>query len=102
MAYDGEETSVSSGEPIECYKFDYYDMSYCYTSSQYAQQIDGVVYNPEYIKRGDTLKLGDSGGTVETCTITVPRTTIANKTTRINLPYSLIFQVSLAFFVVYE
>ena len=74
MSYDGEEISIASGEPIECYKFDYYDMSYCYTSSQYMQQIDGVVYNPEYIKRGDSLKLGDSGGSVETCIITVPRT----------------------------
>lgn len=74
MSYEGEEISVASGEPIELYKFDYYNMSYCYTSSQYAKQLNGVVYNPEYIKRGDTLKLGDSGGTIETCTITVPRT----------------------------
>ena len=74
MAYNSDETSVSNANPIECYRFDYYNMTYSYTSSQYAQRFDDITYSPEYIKRGDTLKLGDSGGTVETCTITVPRT----------------------------
>lgn len=74
MSYIADETSISSSEPIELYKFSYNNLDYCYTSSQYAQQVDGIVYNPEYIERGNSLKLGDSGGTVETCTIEVPRT----------------------------
>lgn len=74
MSYNSDETSVDKGNPIECYKFDYDNLSFCYTSSQHIQQVNGVVYSPEFIERGDTLKLGDSGGTLETCTITVPRT----------------------------
>ena len=74
MSYNSDEISIAEGQPIECYRFDYNGQIYSYTSSQYAQRIGGITYSPEFIKRGDTLKLGDSGGTVETCTITVPRT----------------------------
>ena len=73
MSYDLDETSVSESNPIECYRFEYNNKSYCYTSSQYTQVLEGYVYTPEYIERGSSLKLGDSGGTVETCTIDVPR-----------------------------
>ena len=73
MSYDIDEISVSSANPIELYKFSYNGVDYCYTSSQYTQQVDGVAYSPEYIERGSSLKLGDSGGTVETCTINVGR-----------------------------
>ena len=78
MAYDSDELSVDNGQPIELYIFSYNGIDYRYTSSQYSQsyRIDGTlfVFSPEYIKRGDSLKLGDSSGTIETCTITVLRT----------------------------
>ena len=74
MSYNTDELSINDGNPIEFYKFTYYDMVFSYTSSQYTQMVDEIAYSPEFIRRGDTLKLGDSGGTVETCTITVPRT----------------------------
>ena len=74
MSYNSDELSISSGQPIECYLFTYNGQKYSYTSSQYAQRINDITYSPEFIERGDTLKLGDSGGTIETCTITVPRT----------------------------
>ena len=74
MSYNTDELSINEGNPIEFYKFTYYDMVFSYTSSQYTQMVDEIAYSPEFIRRGDTLKLGDSGGTVETCTITVPRT----------------------------
>lgn len=77
MAFDMNETSVDSAQPIELYIFSYNGISYFYTTSQYTQNIeyngDNFVFNPEYIKRGDSLKLGDSGGSIETCTITVLR-----------------------------
>lgn len=78
MSYKKDEVSVSDGNPIECYRFSYNNQYYLYTSSQYRQAlvINGTnyVFNAEYIKRGDNLKLGDSGGTVETCEIEVLRT----------------------------
>jgi len=74
MSYNNDEISISDGQPIECYLFTYNGQHYSYTSSQYSQFISGITYSPEFIKRGDSLKLGDSGGTVETCIITVPRT----------------------------
>lgn len=78
MAFASDETSVDSAQPIELYIFNYNNLEYLYTSSQYTQSIsfNGVnfVFNPEYIRRGDSLKLGDSGGSVETCTINVLRT----------------------------
>lgn len=73
MSYNGDEISISDAQPIELYRFTYNNLDYCYTSSQYTQQVGSVVYNPEYIERGTTLKLGDSGGTIETCVIKVPR-----------------------------
>lgn len=73
MSYDSDETSVSLANPIELYKFLYNGIEYCYTSSQYVQEVNGVAYSPEYIERGNSLKLGDSSGSVETCTITVGR-----------------------------
>lgn len=78
MSYDSDELSIDNGQPIELYMFTYNGMNYQYTSSQYSQtyNVGGTSYtfNPEYIRRGDNLKLGDSGGTIETCTITVLRT----------------------------
>lgn len=74
MSYNSDEISISDGNPIELYKFSYNGIDYPYTSSQYTQQVDGVAYSPEFIQRGDSLRLGDSGGTVETCVIIVPRT----------------------------
>lgn len=74
MSYDSNETSIYSANPIECYRFDYDNQAYCYTSSQYTQQVDGISYSPEYIERGNSLKTSDSGSAVETCTISVPRT----------------------------
>lgn len=76
--YRDDEVSIQEGNPVELYLFNYVDHYYTYTSSLYTinQLVNGVDYAfvPEYIHRSDSLKLGDSGGTVETCTITVPRT----------------------------
>ena len=78
MSYESFELSTEDGNPIELYLFTYSGTNYLYTSSQYYQEniIGGVryIFNPEYIKRGDSLKLGDSGGSVETCTVEVLRT----------------------------
>ena len=76
--YDNQEVSIENAEPIELYLFKYYDKVYGYTSTYRTQTlyIDGKMYTfqPDYIKRGDSLKLGDSNGSVENCTITVNRT----------------------------
>ncbi len=76
--YEEDELSVNDGNPVELYLFTFLNYHYSYTSSLHTiyQNIDGVDYAfvPEYIKRGDSLKLGDSGGSIETCTITVGRT----------------------------
>ena len=77
MSYIEKELSVDNGEPIELYLFTYGDMTFSYTSSQYTQiclvENQEYSFEPEFIKRGDNLKLGDSGGTIETCDITVSR-----------------------------
>nr|DAT40163.1 MAG TPA: minor tail protein [Caudoviricetes sp.] len=76
--YENQEVSIENAEPIELYLFKYNGENFCYTSSYRYQyiQIGTEWYNfqPDYIKRGDSLKLGDSNGTVENCTITVNRT----------------------------
>ena len=88
MAYKDYEVSPEDGNPIECYHFVYGNISFQYTSSQYTQVIrtgsSTLVFNPEYIDRGDSLKLGDSSGTMENCTITVAR----------NNPVALLYQGS--------
>lgn len=77
MLFDDSELSVESCNPVELYLFKYDNISYMYTSSQYNQEayIDGstYVFNADYIKRGDSLKLGGNGDNQETCTITVSR-----------------------------
>jgi len=73
LSYHTDEISVDSGQPIELYLFTYDGVNYAYTSSTYSQSQHGFIFNPEIISRGSSLKLGDSGGTVETCVITVPR-----------------------------
>ena len=77
MSYSDIENSVDSGEPIELYLFTYNGMTFSYTSSQRTQidMIDGQEYSfePEYIRRDTFLKLGDSGGNVETCNVIVSR-----------------------------
>mgnify|MGYP002854428676 CR=1 FL=1 len=76
--YNDDEISVQDANPVELYLFTYENFHYTYTSSLYTinQTINGESYAfvPEYIKRSDSLKLGDSSGTIETCTITVLRT----------------------------
>lgn len=78
MSYYSDETSIEDGQPIELYLFTYNNSMYEYTSYKYQKSayIDGSfhTFNPEFIKRGDTLKLGTSSGSIETCTITVSRT----------------------------
>lgn len=78
MSFYSDETSTYEAQPIELYMFTYNDMNFLYTSSQYSQSIsiDGYSYtfSPEYIERGQNLRFTDSGGTLETCTITVLRT----------------------------
>ena len=77
LAFNDLELSREDGNPVECFLFLYNSVAYTYTSSQYSQtlSIDGgsYVFTPEYINRGDSLKLGDSSGNIETCTITVNR-----------------------------
>lgn len=77
MSYHSDEISIDSGQPVECYRFTYSGVDYTYTSSQYPIKLtiegEDYVFNPEYIKRGDSLKLGNSNGQVETCSITVTR-----------------------------
>ena len=78
MSYESDEISIQDSQPIELYIFSYNGIYYNYTSSRYTQtRVYGgttFVFEPEYIRRGDNLKLGDSSGTIETCTITVGRT----------------------------
>ncbi len=77
MSYDIDETSIDNAEPIELYLFTYNGVNYSYTSSQYAQNIiingQSIVFVADYIVRSETLRLGDSSGSVETCTIRVAR-----------------------------
>lgn len=77
MGYDKDERSVDNGNPIELYLFTYNKDTYSYTSGvePYQLTIDGVshTFSPEYIERGDNLKLGNSNNIQETCTITVSR-----------------------------
>ena len=74
MSYNGDEISIENGNPIELYVFYYAGTRYLYTSSKYPISAEGLLFSPEYIERGESLKLGDSGGTIETCIIKVPRT----------------------------
>lgn len=77
MSYKSDECSIDSGEPIELYKFTYNHVNYTYTTAQFPQKVvmDGVsyVFNPDYIKRGESLKLSDSSTSEETCTIELSR-----------------------------
>ena len=86
MSYDLYEKSIDEGSPVECFLFTYYDQVYSYTSSQTAKtiNIDGIdiIFNAEYIKRGDSLHTGSSSGNQEACTITVLR----------NNPIALLYQ----------
>ena len=63
MSYRIDELSVDGNNPVELYLFKYYGRTFAYTSSQYAQtvSIDGakITFNPEYIERGDSLRLGN-------------------------------------------
>ena len=76
--YEAHEVSVEDAAPIELYLFKYNGEEFAYTSSYRYQQvsIDNVWHNfiPDYIKRSDSLKLGNSNGTMENCSITVNRT----------------------------
>lgn len=78
MSFDTDENSIQNSQPIELYLFTYNNVNYTYTSSTESLEAniegDWYTFNAEYIKRGDSLKLGDSSGNVETCTITVART----------------------------
>lgn len=78
MSFFDDETSLDSANPIELYLFSYNNLEYTYTSHAYSitKYIDDSykTFNPEFIKRSDSLRLGDSGGSSETCTITVART----------------------------
>lgn len=77
MQYTDGELSIDNGEPIELYLFKYANIIYTFTSSQYTQQvtIDDIkyVFSPEFIKRSDSLRLGNEKNTVEACIITVLR-----------------------------
>ena len=72
------ELSVENGSPEEFYLFTYRDKTYCYTSALRSKTLnigsDWHNFTADFISRGDSLKLGDSGGSTETCTIRVSRT----------------------------
>ena len=78
MDYDKTEKSVEDGNPIELYMFTYKDGRYLYTSAQYNQSYfigdSNLTFSAEYIRRSESLRLGDSSGTKETCEVTVLRT----------------------------
>lgn len=73
MSYDKKETSLAEGNPVECYSFRYLENQVNLTSSQRALEYNGTVFTPAYIRRDETLHLGNSGGTMEACKITVGR-----------------------------
>ena len=78
MSYRIDELSIDDNNPIELYLFKYYGRTFAYTSSQYAQtvSIDGakITFNPEYIERGDSLRLGNvTDNSSATCTVSVLR-----------------------------
>jgi len=70
------EMTALDGSPVECFYFEYLGIIYTYTSADTAikYSLNGTTYtfNPEYIKRGDTLKVGGSDS--EACSINVKRT----------------------------
>jgi len=78
MSFYDDETSIQDAQPVELYIFTYANVDFTYTSSGYAKSAflnnQWYVFNPEYIKRGDSLKTGNSSGNTETTTITVSRT----------------------------
>ena len=75
--YDNIEKSIEQGSPIELYIFTYDGIQYQYTSAKYdiITAVNGITGNftAEYIKRGDSLKLGNMESNSETCTITMNR-----------------------------
>ena len=78
MSFYNDETSTENANPIELYIFSYDGIDYEYTSHAYSvtAYIEDKyrTFTPDYIQRGDSLRLGDSSGTQETCTISVNRT----------------------------
>ena len=78
MSYDSIENSISSGEPIELYKFTYNGVDYTYTSSLRSKSVvlngKQVTFYPEYIKRDTSLKLGSQDKSIETTKVFVKRT----------------------------
>ena len=78
MAFADKEKSRYDSEPAEGYVFEYNGTTYCYTSAD--RNIDFTLngqtyrFKSDYIHRGESLKLGDSGGSIETCDITVSST----------------------------
>jgi len=78
MSFYDDEISIQDAQPVELYIFTYKNVDYTYTSSGFAKSAymndKWFVFNPEYIKRGESLKTGNSNGNVETATITVSRT----------------------------
>lgn len=77
MSFYDQEISLQDAQPIELYLFTYKNVDYTYTSSGFAKSAymndKWYVFNPDYIKRSDSLKTGNSSGNVETTTITVSR-----------------------------
>ena len=77
MSFYDDETSVDNANPIELYIFSYNGIDYTYTShaNTVTAHLEGKYYTffPDFIERGESLRLGDSGGSLETCTIKVSR-----------------------------
>lgn len=78
MSFFEDETSIDNANPIELYIFSYNGVDYTYTSHAYpvTAYLEGKYFTffPDFIQRGESLRLGDSGGAMETCTIKVSRT----------------------------
>lgn len=78
MSFYTDEVSIDNSNPIELYIFSYDGVDYTYTSHAYSvtAYLEGKYFTffPDFIQRGDSLKLGDSGGSMETCTIKMSRT----------------------------
>ena len=77
MSFFDDETSIENAQPVELFLFTYNNVDFTYTSSGFAKSAylnnKWYVFNPDYIKRGDSLKTGNNSGNTETTIITVSR-----------------------------
>lgn len=72
MSYDGQETSVQAGQPVELYRFSNASAeTFFYTSGQQAVTYDNETYEPLPIRRTRS-EIGETGGDAGGLTIAMP------------------------------